>query len=336
MIPHLKVRDAGMHTTLQDLGRLGFQSMGVPVSGALDNVSLIVANRLAGNHDNSAALEILYHGVTLEVCADSARVALGGSNVPLQILGDDQATPTIEIPSWRSVLVRRGQVFRVGALKDSVCCYLAVEGGFDLPPCLDSLSTYVRGGFGGLGGRALRAGDALPLVLANASNRGDHCLPKPPELGTQQPIRVVLGPQQDYFTAEALEVFLTSVYTVSTHADRMGMRLDGPRLQHRGSYNIVSDAIVTGAIQVPGSGQPIVLLADHQTTGGYPKIATVISTDLPRIGRLRPGNTLKFTAIEVERAETIRRQQAGELNALVAQFRPVPDVKPNLQPQNSR
>lgn len=311
-----------MHTTLQDLGRFGFQSMGVPVSGALDGVSLMLANRLVGNHDNAAALENLYHGVTLEVCADSVRVALTGSDTPLQILGNGDGN-TIEFPPWRSVLLRRGQVLRVGALKGSVCCYLAVAGGFDIPPCLDSLSTYVRGGLGGFGGRALRVGDALPLMLSNVRHGSDQYLLEPPDLQAQQPLRIVLGPQQNYFTDEALEIFLSSTYTVSSHSDRMGMRLDGPRLRHRSSYNIVSDAIATGAIQVPGSGQPIVLLADHQTTGGYPKIATVISADLPRAGRLRPGDTLRFEAIGLQQAEAIRRQQVAELGALAAALRPV-------------
>jgi len=316
MIAHLKVRDAGMHTTLQDLGRFGFQSIGVPVSGALDAISLMLANKLVGNHDNSAALENLYHGVTLEVCADSVRVALAGSDTPLQILRDDDSTNTIAIAPWRSVLLRRGQILRVGALKGSICGYLAVQGGFDIPPCLDSLSTYVRGAFGGFAGRALRVGDALPLVLSNVRDDADRYLPEPPDLRPQQPIRVVLGPQQQYFTDEALQVFLNSSYTVSPHSDRMGMRLDGPRLHHRAGYNIVSDAIATGAIQVPGSGQPIVLLADHQTTGGYPKIATVISADLPRAGRLRPGDTLRFKAVELEQAEAIRRQQVARLGQL--------------------
>ena len=322
MIAHLKVRDAGMHTTLQDLGRFGFQSMGVPVSGALDSVSLILANRLVGNHANTAALENLYHGATLEVCADSVRVALTGSDTPLQILGNGD-TDIIEVPPWHSVLLRRGQVLRVGALKDSVCCYLAVAGGFDIPPCLDSLSTYVRGAFGGFAGRALRPGDALPLVLFNVREDGDQCLPDPPKLDTRQPLRVVLGPQQHHFTDEALQIFLSSSYMVSPQSDRMGMRLDGPRLRHCSGYNIVSDAIATGAIQVPGSGQPIVLLADHQTTGGYPKIATVISADLPRAGRLRPGDALRFEAIELARAESIRREQVAQLNAMAARLRPV-------------
>ncbi len=322
MIAHFRVQDAGMHTTLQDLGRFGFQSMGVPVSGALDSISLVLANRLVGNHDNAAALENLYHGVTLEVCADSVRVALTGSETALQVVNKGKRD-VIEIPPWRSVLLRRGQVLRVGALRGSVCCYLAVAGGFDIPPCLDSLSTYVRGAFGGFAGRALRVGDALPLVLFNVRDSGDQYLPDPPDLGTQQPIRVVLGPQQQYFTDEALEIFLSSSYRVSSHSDRMGMRLDGPRLRHRCGYNIVSDAIATGAIQVPGSGQPIVLLADHQTTGGYPKIASVISADLPRAGRLRPGDTLRFEAIDLAQAEVIRREQVTQLSAMTAQLKPV-------------
>lgn len=310
----LRVAAAGIGTTVQDLGRHGYQRLGVPVSGALDAVSLKLANGLVGNPPNCAGLEILFRGPTLEVAADSVRVALAGSGVGIEILGPDGH----RIPAWRSVRLRRGQSFRIGAFADSACCYLAVEGGFAIAPVLGSLSTYARGALGGWQGRALRPGDALPLALGDAVRRDEAALPRPPDFAPDRPIRVVLGPQQDHFAEEALPMLLGTEYRVSHDADRMGMRLDGAALRHEDGYNIISDGIATGAIQVPGSGRPIVLLADHQTTGGYPKIATVISADLPLIGRRKPGDAVRFAAVAVAEAERLRRAQERMIADLLA------------------
>jgi allophanate hydrolase len=308
----LEVISPGLHTSVQDLGRLGWQRMGVPVSGALDTESLRLANALVGNSPETAALEIFHHGPTLAVKAESIRVALAGGGL-IEVLGDYRRT----IPAWRSVRLHRDDVFEVGALQGTACCYLAVEGGLAISPCLGSRSTYARGSLGGFVGRALREGDLVPLVLAEAGGRADLELPRPPSPRRDQAIRVVLGPQEDRFTAKSVAAFLAAEYTVSTSADRMGMRLEGPSLKHKGKrYDIVSDAIVTGAIQVPGNGQPIVLLADHQTTGGYPKIATVISADLPAVGRRLPGDTIRFVAVDVDQAEQTRRAQETVLHDL--------------------
>ncbi len=182
----------------------------------------------------------------------------------------------------------------------------------------------MRGGIGGFSGRMLRAGDEVPLALDAAGGHPELALRNPPAPDRDQPVRIVLGPQQDYFTAAAIDLLLSADYVVSKSADRMGMRLDGPTLAHRDGYNIVSDGIATGAIQVPGSGQPIVLLADHQTTGGYPKIATVISADLPVIGQRRPGDKIRFAAVSVAEAEQARRDQEAALAALIAGMSPAP------------
>lgn len=322
MSPALKVLAPGSHTTVQDLGRTGFQAIGIPVSGALDHASLRLGNLLVGNSPETAALEILYQGPTLEVCADTVRVALTGTGATLDLLGDDEAS----LPPWRSALLRRGQVFRIGALADSSCCYLAIEGGLDLKPCLGSLSTYVRGGFGGFEGRMLRVGDEVPLVLEAAPERPETRLHEPLDLVPDDAIRIVLGPQQELFPRPAIDAFLAADYTVSLQSDRMGMRLDGPALQGHSHAGFVSDGIATGAIQVPGSGQPIVLLADHQTTGGYPKIATVISADIPVIGRRKPGDGIRFAAIDVAAAENIRRAQEDALEDIAAHLEPAPAV----------
>lgn len=314
----LKVVTPGFHTTVQDFGRYGFQALGVPVSGALDAASLELANRLAGNPADAPALEILHQGPTLEVVGGSVRIALAGGSAEIELV-DERATG---LGGWRSMVLRDGQRFRVHRLGAAACCYLAVEGGIVVDPVLGSASTFVRSGFGGFAGRALLPGDLLPLAREAASDRIELGLPNPPEPGRDREIRVVLGPQHDRFTDAAIETLLTAEFTVSQDTDRMGMRLDGPRLEHSGEYNIVSDGIATGAIQVPGTGQAILLLADHQTTGGYPKIATVISADLPVVGRRRPGDPLRFVAVEVAEAETLRRQARATLDALIAEMAP--------------
>ena len=318
MTAALKVIAPGLHTTIQDLGRFGYQAFGVPVSGALDSASHRLANRIVGNADGAPTLEILFQGPTLEVLAESVRVAVASGGAEIELIGD--RTPSLG--GWRSVSLRHGETFRVSRLGDTACCYLAVEGGFAITPCLGSASTYARGGFGGLEGRPLRTGDLVPLAQEQAANRAELGLPEPPQTGREQPIRIVLGPQHDHFTDEALRRLVSEEFVVSKQSDRMGMRLEGPALAHRDGYNIVSDGIATGAIQVPGSGQPILLLADHQTTGGYPKIATVISADIPVVGRRKPGDPIRFSAVEVAEAERLRRQDEAAFQALVARLAP--------------
>ena len=316
----LRVLSPGLHTTVQDLGRIGYQALGVPVSGALDSLAFRLGNALVGNPEGAAALEILGGGPTLEVIADSVRVAVTGPGASLFLI--DGGPP---VPAWRSVTFFRGAVFRIVLGRESVCAYLAVEGTIAVEPVLGSASTYVRAGLGGFSGRALRRGDELSLAVDHASERAEHHLPSPPSAASDDPIRVVLGPQQECFTDEALATLLSAEFRISKEADRMGMRLEGPTLRHRGGWDIVSDAIATGAIQVPGSGQPIVLLADHQTTGGYPKIATVISADLPTTGRRRPGDMIRFAAVSVEEAEQLARDAENRLAALIATIEPAPE-----------
>jgi allophanate hydrolase len=318
MIGGLKVVSPGLHTTVQDLGRVGYQALGVPVSGALDTVALRLGNALVGNSNDAAALEILVGGPALEVTADTVRVAVAGVGAELTIDG-----VAVALPAWHSLMLAGGEVFRIAPGRGSVCAYLAVEGGIAVPPVLGSASTYVRAGLGGFQGRALQRDDIVPLAIGRASDRTEQRLPSPPPTASGEPIRIVLGPQQNYFTDDALAVLLEAEFRVSKDADRMGMRLEGPPLRHRAGWDIVSDAIATGAIQVPGSGQPILLLADHQTTGGYPKIATVISVDLPVVGRRRSGDTIRFAAVTIEEAEQLARDAERRLAALIATFEPV-------------
>jgi biotin-dependent carboxylase-like uncharacterized protein len=319
----LRVATGGTQTTLQDLGRFGYQRFGLPVAGALDPFSLRLANALVGNDPAAAAIEILGHGPTLEVDAESVRVAFTGSHAGFEVRGEE----TTVVPSYRSHTVYRGERVAVRAMPDSQVGYLAVEGGFEVEPVLGSLSTYTRAGIGGFGGRALRGGDALPLTLPRASERTERRLADPPSIGHECAIRLVLGPQHEAFTREAVETLLTSTFTVSRDVDRMGMRLDGPTLEHSGSFNLVSDGIATGCIQVPGSGQPIVLLADHQTTGGYPKIGGVISADIPLLGRRRPGDVIRFEEISVPQAEAARRSAERDILQAIKSIADAPPLR---------
>jgi biotin-dependent carboxylase-like uncharacterized protein len=319
MIPGLKVLTPGLHTTVQDLGRIGYQNVGVPVSGALDGFALRVANALVGNSQGMAALEILISGPSFEVFADRVRIALVGDGASLVFRDESERV----LPAGQSVMLSRGERFQIAVGSASACCYLAVEGGIAVPLVLGSASTYVRAGIGGIDGRVLRSGDVVPVAMTTAPERSELRLGGSHLADADQPIRVTLGPQQEYFTDEAIAALLSAEYRVSKDTDRMGMRLEGPALRHRGGWDIVSDAIATGSIQVPGSGQPIILLADHQTTGGYPKIATVVSTDLGLVGRHRPGDVIRFVAVEVETAEALCVEQESRLAEVIASFEPV-------------
>jgi biotin-dependent carboxylase-like uncharacterized protein len=305
--PALKVVAPGLMTTLQDLGRPGHQRLGIPVSGALDEISLRAANLIAGNPASVGALEIAYQGPTLEVEADSVRIAYAGGTAALDILQRDGAGEARRLAPLQSVRLTKGQIVRIGALSGSPVGYLAVEGGFDVPLALGSQSTYTRGGLGGFAGRALRSGDLLRLKRPLADEREERMLPSL-DLTAPKRFRVVFGPQDDYFTDKGKRTLVEDVYQVTPASDRMGMRLNGPPLEHAKGYNIVSDGISPGSIQVPGNGVPIVLLADRQTTGGYPKIATVISADMPALGRLAPGAKVAFEAVDIVAAEAARRQ----------------------------
>jgi biotin-dependent carboxylase-like uncharacterized protein len=235
--------------------------------------------------------------------------------VAIDVLDNAAATGGTRVPSLQSVRLREGQALRIGTLSGSIIGYLAVEGGFDVAPALGSQSTYARAGLGGFEGRALRAGDRLPLRRLQAEERGERRLSSL-DLAPPARFRVVLGPQDDYFTERGRRTLLHTAFTVSAASDRMGMRLDGPVLEHGRGANIVSDGIAPGSIQVPGDGLPIVLLADRQTTGGYPKIATVIAADLAALGRLAPGAKVAFEAVSIEAAEAAHRQHAALLAEL--------------------
>ncbi len=314
MTGQLRVIAPGLMTTVQDLGRPGYQHLGVPPSGPLDHVSMRAANLLVGNPPATAVLEIVHTGPALAVAADSVRLALAGASATIDILPADGGARTL--PPLASARLLAGDTVRIGALSGGAVAYLAVEGGFALPAVMGSVATLTRAGIGGFAGRALRSGDLIRLRQSVAGERAELMLTAPPAPPVTRParIRVVLGPQDDHFTARALATLFRATYTITRASDRMGMRLAGPRLEHsvKGS-DIVSDGIATGAIQVPGDGLPIVLLVDRQTTGGYPKIATVISADIPTLGQLMPGEGITFAAVDVAAAEAAARQLANSI-----------------------
>lgn len=314
----LVVEAPGLATTLQDFGRIGHQALGVPVSGALDPDALCLANTLVGNGPGEAALEIRVAGPTLRVAAEAVRVALCGTSASIEVLEPEPR----RVPAGESLHLGRDALFRVASLRDSATGYLAVAGGFDVAPVLGSRSTYLRGGFGGFAGRALAKGDRLPLRQESAPDTPELRSARPPDLIPPERIRVVLGPQADHFTEGGIETLLTQPFRVTRAADRMGLRLDGPPLEHARGYNIVSDGIATGAIQVPGDGMPIVLLADHQTTGGYPKVATVVAADLPALGRVSPGAQLRFASVTLVEAQALRRAHGQRIAEMMRSVEP--------------
>jgi biotin-dependent carboxylase-like uncharacterized protein len=322
MKPALRVVTPGLLTTVQDLGRHGYQHLGIPVCGALDPVSLRAANILVGNAPGAAALEVAYVGPTLAVEADEVRMAVVGAEAAIDILDDIPTVSGRRVEGMQSFRARRGEVIRIGALTRSAVLYVAVEGGFDITSVLGSLSTCIRGGFGGWQGRPLVACDELPLCRTQASERDEVRL-EGLDFASPTRFRAILGPQADHFSECQIAAFFDGEYTVGAGSDRMGMRLSGPPIGHQRGFDIVSDGIAPGSIQIPGNGQPIVLLADRQTTGGYPKIATVISADLPALSRLAVGAKVAFGPVTLEQAEAARRAFVAEIGALHEKLVPI-------------
>jgi biotin-dependent carboxylase-like uncharacterized protein len=309
----LVVKACGPMTTLQDRGRLGYQRFGVSPSGAMDRRALAMANVLVGNSPETASIEFMNLGGAFAAEGGDVRVALVGAGSSLSIDGTAVAPQT-------SVLLKEGQALEVGHPRTGTFAYLAIAGGFGVEPQLGSLSFHLRSRLGGLNGTALKAGDRLPCGAAQDGDPMQLALALPEEA---DPIRVMLGPQDDYFTPESICLLQESEFTISSQADRMGFQLTGPRLEHAKGFNIVSDGIVDGHIQVPGSGQPIVLMRDRQTAGGYPKIATVISADLSRLAQMRPGTAVRFRVVQRDEAVAAARQLKDWIAALPSHLTPV-------------
>jgi 5-oxoprolinase (ATP-hydrolysing) subunit C len=310
----LSIIDPGPFATIQDLGRHGYQRYGVSVSGAMDECALRIANMLVGNDENEAAVEFTLAGGTYIVDATSCRFAIAGGDFPLTIDGAPAA-------AYAAHTVTRGSRLVIGRAHGGARGYLAVSGGFELTEVLGSRSTHLRSEMGGVDGGVLTAGLNLALRTEEAPEGLDLWLPHELWPAGDGMVRVVMGPQDDYFSQKGIDSFLTGEYRITDKSDRMGYRLDGPPIEHSADYNIVSDGIARGSVQIVGNGQPIILLADRQTTGGYTKIATVISADLPILAQLLPEQSIRFQPVSVEEAESLRITMLEGLSDLPSSLR---------------
>ena len=313
----LEIRAPGAFASIQDLGRRGWRRVGVPWAGALAPQWLRLANRLVGNAEHAPAIECFDGGQQFVACDGAVRLAVAG-DAQLEPLSADGRRP---LAAWRSVTLAEGEALRVvhtGAGRLAVVAVFGLDGA----PVLGSAATYARAALGGVDGRALQSGDRLRV--AEPRPTPEQQLRQPPALAAG-PIRVVLGPQAEHFLPASIDAFLSAPFAVTAEADRMGMRLAGAALLHRdaAAREIVSDAAVPGAIQVPGNGQPIVLLADGHTAGGYPKIATVISADLARLAAHKPGESVQFAAVSVAEAEDLARAAEQSLQTALGNIAPL-------------
>lgn len=305
----LEVLEPGVLTTIQDFGRYGFSEFGVPPSGALDSFSLRVANLLVGNIEEEACLEINIMGLKLKALREVVFAITGGDLFP--ILNGES------VGMWRTHLLVEGDVIAFKRVQKGCRSYLAIYGGFAIPKVMDSKSTYLSGKFGGLEGRPLRKGDLLYTYDLPASlDKLGFRFPADwiPPIEKEVLVRVITGPQDHHFTKKGSETFSSASYQVTRQCDRMGVRLEGPKIERRPDVeeSIISEGLVSGSVQVPGDGKPIIILTEI-VSGGYTKIATVISTDLPKVAQLKPGDLIRFEPISIEEAHRLLKEQEERL-----------------------
>lgn len=323
----MKVVRPGLLTSIQDLGRYGFQKHGVIVSGAMDAYSLRIANLLVGNEEGEAGLEMTLMGPSLILEQDTLLAITGGDLSPTL----DEAP----VPMWRPVYAKRGSVLQFGACKTGCRAYLAVAGGYNIPEVMGSKSTYLRAGIGGFQGRALKEGDILEFrdpgeqsarVMQELAARGGNGQAASTSWYTGRghirqasghvTVRVMRGSQFDRFDAESRKQFLGEPFQVTPQSDRMGYRLSGPTLKLEEPLEMISEAVTLGTVQVPPDGNPIILLADRQTAGGYPRIAQVAAVDIPVIAQMKPGQKLAFQEITLEEAEQLYIAREKDIQSL--------------------
>ncbi len=303
----IKILQGGALTTVQDAGRIGYQNAGFSVSGVMDYRSFRMANMLLGNEESEAVLEVSLMGPTLTFMENNTFAIAGGD-----------FSPTLnnkEIDLYAAIPAKKGDTLKLGLVKEGARAYIAFAGGMDVPLVMGSKSTNLKCGIGGYKGRKLEAGDEIGFVnpkanLINMYKRYEHVREYQEKDIT---LRVILGPQIDYFAEEGIRTFLESEYTVSDEYDRMGCRLKGPVIASKNGVDIISDGIALGSIQIPTSGTPIIMMADRQTTGGYAKIATVIHVDIPKLAQRTPGNKIRFQEVTVEEAAKLYKKEEREL-----------------------
>ncbi len=294
----IQVQSPGMFTTVQDLGRFGYGAIGVSPSGAADPLSLRIGNLLAGNPESDAALEITMLGGSFTF-PEGALVAIAGADFDASI------------PMWTAHQVQPGETVRIGGARTGARCYLCVHGGIAVKPLLGSASTHILTGLGGHEGRPLKKGDVLQIGEGGGLKPALRCIPADivAQLKARKSLRATIAPQTNWFASESIQTFFHSVYTVSEDSNRMGIRLEGPALETPQGGQMTSEGVSLGAIQIPAGGQPIILFVEQQTTGGYPKIANIISADLPSVGQLRPRDQVRFELVTPEAARAFIRDQ---------------------------
>jgi 5-oxoprolinase (ATP-hydrolysing) subunit C len=316
----LVISAIGPASSVQDGGRHGAQRYGLTPSGAMDPLALAAANSLVGNTISAAAIEIGPFGATFTARDGAVRLALAGASRNADIAGRAAASDT-------SMTLSDGEVLTLGFARGGSFSYLAIEGGIPGEAMFGSLAVNARAGLGSPYPRPLQAGDELQVAAASGATEQRIELPAE----AQGPIRVVMGPQDDEFGDDAVRLFLDSEWRISATSDRMGYRLEGPVIKDLHGHNIVSDGTVNGSIQVPGNGQPIVLMPDRGTTGGYPKIATVITADLGRFAQIQTGRGFRFKAVSMEEAQAEARKYAALLCSLPDRLRAIENVDLNIE-----
>lgn len=303
----IEILQGGLLTTVQDLGRFSYQQFGVSPGGAMDSRSFRLANILVGNDVQEAALEATLMGPQLRFTTPGVFAVTGGDLQP-RLNG-------APVAMYRAVTAKEGDVLSFVGPKTGCRSYIAFHGGLDVPQVMGSRSTLLRGGIGGYEGRKLRAGDRIGFRVPKkrVSNLQRRQLPQEDFSAREVTLRILLGPQEDRFTERGIQTLLQCPYTVTPECDRMGYRLEGPVIEHTTDANIISDGIALGSIQVPGNGQPIIMMADRQSTGGYTKIGNVISVDLPKLAQCRAGTKLRFCRVEIDEAHALYRSQELQL-----------------------
>ncbi|WP_242302640.1 biotin-dependent carboxyltransferase family protein [Bacillus cereus group sp. BfR-BA-01361] len=319
----VEVLHAGMFTTVQDLGRSHYQQYGVPVGGAMDQSALRTINMLVGNEENEAALEMTIMGPKLLI-KKTTLLAIGGADMEPLLNGE-------RIPLWRPILAEEGSMLCFGKVKSGCRTYVTFAGGIHIDRTMGSKSTYIRAAIGGIEGRMLKKGDYFQIgVQPEMANRFVQDLQKDERIKTKWAIsnsilpkykkhpklRVIADFEYNQFTEESRKAFFTKEYKVSNYADRMGYRVEGEVLNRMEEKEILSSPVTFGTIQVPNGGQPIILMADRQTTGGYPRMGNIISIDLPLLAQLKPGDYVSFEKISLEEAEQLYIEQEVNMNLL--------------------
>jgi biotin-dependent carboxylase-like uncharacterized protein len=307
LLKAFRVINPGIQTTVQDLGRSGLMKYGMPTSGAMDRRSCVVANLLLRNPENAAALETTLHGLKLQAVKT---VAISITGADLDPWVNDQPAP-----QWTAFTMIEDDVLHFRKRKEGLRAYLAVQDGFDVPEVLGSRSTFVRGRIGAI----LHEGEILSICPSDSEAPGNVLtLPQEyhPDFNRTDPIRVLMGPQEDYFTPQGIDTFLNSTYRISPQLDRQAFRTEGPAIEIAKGPGIITDPIPLGAIQVPGDGKPIILLRDAQVTGGYAKIAIVARVEMDFLGQMMPGDTIRFQRVDRQTALNLLYEEAHQFDKL--------------------